>query len=72
MATYVYVGWGPEVDPEGGIARPGDEREFGEQPTWGRWSKVDEPEDAPAESPAPPPEPALAPFTAPPVTPEGM
>jgi hypothetical protein len=50
---YVYVGWGPEVDPEGEIVRPGDEREFDEQPTWGRWAAVVPPEAA-APAPAPP------------------
>jgi hypothetical protein len=40
VAKYVYVGWGPEIDPEGQIVRPFDEREFAEQPTWGRWAQA--------------------------------
>lgn len=50
---YVYVGWGPEVDPQGEIVRPGDKRDFGEQPTWGRWAAVgDVPPEAPEPTPA--------------------
>ena len=38
---YVYEGPGPQEDPEGGIARPGDVREFPEPPAWGPWRPVD-------------------------------
>ena len=66
MARYRYAGPGPDISPEGGITRPGDEREFDAEPGWGPWELIPPPEeeDAPAaDIPA-------APFTAP-VTPEG-
>ena len=78
MAKYVYVGWGPEVDPEGEIVRPGDEREFDEQPTWGRWATVGDvlpeaPETPPTPAPIPtPPAIGLSALTTPPAGKEGM
>lgn len=54
MARYVYVGWGPEVGPDGEFARPFDEREFEEQPTWGRWALLSEPGAVPPPPVTPP------------------
>ena len=70
---YTYVGWGPEVDPEGELVRPGDEREFGEQPTWGRWAAIDPPpETGGGDPPAPPAVPPVTSFTTPPATQQEM
>jgi len=54
---YVYNGPGPHEDPELGLVRPGDEREFGAEPAWGPWLPIaPEPADpAPGRAPAPPP-----------------
>ena len=37
MGSYRYAGDGPQEDPQGGLVRPGDEREFGGDPGWGVW-----------------------------------
>lgn len=55
---YRYDGPGPQEDGEGGIVRPGDERD--ELPDWGPWTPVDEPGDGTAPPP-PAPLPSLAP-----------
>jgi len=55
MPRYKYAGPGPVPDPEGGIVRPGDEREFGQEPDWGPWDLLDEPESAPEAETAPEP-----------------
>ena len=52
MAKYVYTGWGPETGPDGELVRPFDEREFGEQPTWGRWAEIIQAGEA-SQSPLP-------------------
>jgi hypothetical protein len=51
---YRYVGPGPQEDGGGGLVRPGEERDFDEEPAWGPWEPVPE-EDGGAESPAEPP-----------------
>jgi hypothetical protein len=58
---YRYTGPGPVPDPEGEIVRPGDEREFGEEPPWGPWELLGAPEadEPPADDPAPPAAPLL-------------
>jgi len=76
VAEYVYEGPGPQLDPEGGIARPGDRREFDEEPAWGPWRLLDPPDggaesDSPAsgtQAPAPAPESPAPSGSAPPVT----
>jgi hypothetical protein len=52
MARYEYEGPGPHDDGGGGIVRPGDVREFAEEPDWGPWRPLGG--DAPdgAEKPA--------------------
>ena len=65
MAKYVYTGWGPETGPDGELTRPFDEREFAEQPTWGRWALIGE---AIAEASAPVIEAMKAPQSPPPGT----
>jgi hypothetical protein len=49
---YVYEGPGPQEDPELGLVKPGDEREFDAEPSWGPWRCI-QPE--PAETPQEPP-----------------
>ena len=51
MAEYRYAGPGPE-EHDGELARPGDVREFEEEPGWGLWELI------PAPVPPPPPVPA--------------
>jgi len=71
VPRYRYIGPGPiEVISGGEITRPGDEREFEEEPTWGPWELVDEPQAAEPEPTAPAPPPA-SPLAAP-ITPKGM
>ena len=78
MARYQYAGPGPVTDPEGTeIIRPGDVREFGEEPTWGPWEPLDEPAPEPAATPvtltpAVPPAIGLSALTTPPAGKEGM
>lgn len=74
MAKYRYVGPGPiEVLSGGEVTRPGDERDFDEEPTWGPWELLDEPETAPpAPTPTLPPPPSLSTLTTPPAGTEGM
>lgn len=82
MAEYEYEGPGPHVDDEGGITRPGDRREFEEEPDWGPWRLVPgEPEADEGGQPPSPPEaspaalsaaPALNITPAPAATSEGM
>lgn len=79
---YQYVGPGPiEVISGGELVRPGDVREFDEEPTWGPWEPLDEPEtdeggpeppgpqeaSPAATGAAPAPGPAAPSLTAPPV-----
>jgi hypothetical protein len=52
---YVYEGPGPQEDPALGLVRPGDEREFGEEPSWGPWRCLDEPPEPPATPDGTPP-----------------
>jgi hypothetical protein len=55
MAKYRYVGPGPiEVLSGGEITRPGDEREFDEEPTWGLWGLVPDEPDTDEGDPEPP------------------
>jgi hypothetical protein len=74
MAKYRYAGPGPiEVVSGGEVTRPGDEREFDEEPTWGPWDLLDEPEAADGDPEPPGPQEAspaaLAPgLTAPSLT----
>lgn len=49
---YVYNGPGPHEDPVLGLIRPGDEREFGEEPAWGPWLPLPG-EDAESDPPPP-------------------
>jgi hypothetical protein len=49
---YIYEGPGPQDDGDGGIVRPGDVRDFGQEPDWGPWRLADDPV-ADAPSPAP-------------------
>ena len=51
---YRYAGTDPQPDEEGGIARPGEFREFDTEPSWGPWELVPDDDDGPqaAESPA--------------------
>jgi hypothetical protein len=76
--NYVYEGPGPHQDPEIGLVRPGDVRDFDEEPAWGPWRKL-------SEAIAEPPPPVLSPETVawaketsaasplvPPVTPKEM
>lgn len=45
MARYQYAGPGPVPDPESGeVVRPGDVREFAEEPGWGPWELIEEEE----------------------------
>ena len=44
MSRYQYVGPGPHEDAVIGLVRPGDVREFDEEPAWGPWEPLDEPE----------------------------
>ena len=54
MARYRYAGPGPQEDGDGGIARPGDVREFADEPAWGPWEPLpDEDGGAVSDSPAP-------------------
>lgn len=75
MANYVYKGGGPEVDPDGGLVRPLDVREFDGEPAWGLWELVAEEgaaapaEDPPGTTPAKPPPSATAGSNLPPATP---
>lgn len=44
MAKYRYAGPGPiEILSGGELIRPGDVREFDEEPTWGPWEQLDIP-----------------------------
>ena len=44
MARYQYAGPGPVPDPESGeIIRPGDVRQFTEEPAYGPWELLDGP-----------------------------
>ena len=65
MARWRYVGPGPQEDPEGGIVRPGDVREFDAMPDWGPWEPVeDEAQEAPEATGTPAaPAPAAAPVS---------
>lgn len=82
---YAYNGPGPQEDPDGGLVRPGDVREFSEAPDWGPWLPVDDGADsdsaapavpAPATPPVTPPaavsQPQSTPPAAPAAKPEGM
>lgn len=73
MARYQYAGPGPD-ESSGELIRPGDVREFDQEPAWGPWELLDvppEPEEPEPAAPAVTPAPAK-PFTAPPATAEGM
>jgi hypothetical protein len=51
VARYQYAGPGPVPDPESGeVIRPGDVREFPEEPAYGPWELLDGP-DTPAPVP---------------------
>lgn len=59
---YRYDGPGPVQDPDTGEAvRPGGEREFAAEPTWGPWTALDAPQEAaePAPEAAAPAAPAI-------------
>jgi hypothetical protein len=68
VPEYEYQGPGPHEDDEGGIVRPGDVREFAEEPNWGPWQLV-EPDGpalaAPPDGKSPPPAAAVV------ITPDG-
>lgn len=79
MGRWRYVGPGPQDDPEGGIVRPGDIREFDAVPDWGPWegelpdedTAVQEAPEATETPAAPPPAPASpGPAAASPVPPK--
>ena len=82
--NYVYVGPGPHEDAAIGLVRPGDVRDFEEEPAWGPWQRLGEAlmeASAPvlaaigAKLPegVPKPHPASVPVLAPPATgKEGM
>jgi hypothetical protein len=54
VAEYEYTGPGPHEDPELGLVRPGDVREFDEEPAWGPWRLIEpEPDGAESDSPSP-------------------
>ena len=40
---YRYAGPGPHEDPELGLIRPGDVRQFDEEPDWGPWERAGRP-----------------------------
>jgi hypothetical protein len=66
MPRYVYEGPAPHDDGDGGLARPGDVRDFSEEPAWGPWRLLadDDPlqsPDAATEPPGPPPGPSADP-----------
>lgn len=82
---YEYAGPGPHEDGELGLIRPGDIRDFGEEPDRGPWRLLDDPDggaesgsppsgtQAPAPAPDSPPASGLAAFpAAPAATSEGM
>lgn len=57
MPAYRYAGDHPVPDGEGGVVRPGEERDYDELPPFGPWDEIPpEPEDEPA--PAAPAKPA--------------
>jgi hypothetical protein len=63
VARYRYAGGGPQEDGDGGIVRPGDERDFEGEPLWGPWVLIDEDGGAVSDSAPPvtaPPAPAPA------------
>jgi hypothetical protein len=80
MAEYRYAGPGPVPDPEGELVHPGDVREYAEEPGWGPWELLGEPEPAGllrwngevTPAPAPPLPPPAVPAGDPPADPEGM
>jgi hypothetical protein len=41
VPEYEYTGPGPHDDGDGGIVRPGDVREFAEEPNWGPWRLIE-------------------------------
>lgn len=52
MAKYRYAGPGPiEVLSGGEVTRPGDIREFGQEPSWGPWDLL--PDGEPGDSSPP-------------------
>jgi hypothetical protein len=73
MPEYEYTGPGPHDDGDGGTVRPGDVREFAEEPRWGPWRLIEAGEPAEGKPPivitpdgpqkpaaSPPPAPASA------------
>jgi hypothetical protein len=61
MSDYVYRGPGPVQDPESTeVVRPGDVREFTEDPCWGPWEALDEPAPKAEAPPSPAPASPLA------------
>jgi hypothetical protein len=40
VARWRYAGPGPQDDGQGGIVRPGEERDFDQEPAWGPWEPV--------------------------------
>jgi hypothetical protein len=67
VPEYEYQGPGPHDDGDGGTVRPGDVREFAEEPNWGPWRLI-EPDGpalvAPPEEKSPPATPVV-------ITPDG-
>lgn len=63
---FQYTGPGPIPDPEGEIVHPLDVREYDEEPGWGPWELLDEPEPGTDEGgwPPSPPEASPAAFSA--------
>lgn len=75
MPRYRYAGPAPVPDPEGEAVHPGDVREYDEEPGWGPWELLGEPDAGPRRigddvpvGGAPDPASSL---TVPPVTPKG-
>lgn len=69
MAKYRYAGPGPQEDGDGGLVRPGDEREFGTEPDWGPWELIEGVPAKPDDSGDGAQAPATPPATSPPATP---
>lgn len=73
---YQYTGPGPIGPVDGELLRPGDIREFDEEPDYGPWECLDPPPEAAGllrwnGDVTPPPDPPVPPAAAP-VTAEGM
>lgn len=63
MPRYAYAGQGPVPDGQGGVIRPGEERDGADLPDHGPWDLLPEPEPVPEPVPevTPPPVPTTPP-----------